>query len=81
MDGLPVCQVTKAGYISQTLVCFAPKPPPTRGLTTRIMDFGMPSALATLRRTWKTICVEETIVSRPKASLEHHAQKGSMKAC
>ena len=35
----------------------APKPPPIRGLMTRILLFGIPNAVAIFLRTWKGICV------------------------
>ena len=58
LEGLPVFQVTKAGKISETTVCLAPKPPPILGFITRIFDLGMPRALEMIRRTWNTIWVE-----------------------
>lgn len=66
--GRPVCIVTNAGYTSLTAVCFAPNPPPIRGFSTRILLFGIPSALDKIRRTWKTICVEEITCSLPYRS-------------
>lgn len=65
LDGRPVFQVTKAGKISETTVCFAPKPPPILGFTTRIFDLGIPRALEMIRRTWNTIWVELKMFSRP----------------
>ena len=65
---LPVFQVTKAGYTSATAVCLAPKPPPTRVFSTRILLLGMSSARARMRRRWNTIWVEDTTWSRPKVS-------------
>ena len=65
---LGVCIVTNAGYTSLTAVCFAPNPPPIRGFSTRILLFGIPSALDKIRRTWKTICVEEITCSLPYRS-------------
>ena len=63
--GRPVFIVTNAGYTSHTAVCFAPKPPPMRGFSTRMRLFGMPSAWDKMRRTWKTICVDEITCRRP----------------
>ena len=51
MAARPVFIVTKAGYTSHTAVCFAPKPPPIRGFSTRMRPFGMPSAFDKMRRT------------------------------
>ena len=42
--GFLVFHVTNAGYISETEVCFAPKPPPILGFVTRIFDGDIPSA-------------------------------------
>ena len=67
--GRPVRTVTSAGYISHTAVCLAPKPPPMRGLITRMALFFISSALARMRRTWKGTCVELTTFSRPYASM------------
>ena len=64
-DGFFVIHVTYAGYTSLTEVCFAPKPPPILGLLTRIMVFGIWSALEMIRRQWKTIWVELTTFKRP----------------
>ena len=63
--GRPVFMVTNAGYTSLTAVCFAPKPPPMRGFSTRMRLFGMPSACDKMRRTWYTICVDEITCSLP----------------
>ena len=65
MLGFLVSHGTKAGETSQPEVCLAPKPPPMRGLATRIIDLGMCSALARIRRQWKTIWVELRTFSRP----------------
>ena len=46
IEGFFVFQVTKAGYISDTELCFAPNPPPILGCDTLIFDFGIPSAFA-----------------------------------
>ena len=69
IDGLPVIRVTKAGNTSATTVCFAPNPPPIRGLNTWILFFGIPSAFERIRRTWKTIWVELKTFSLPYASM------------
>ena len=56
--------VTAAVSSSETMDCLAPKPPPTRGLTTRTRDWGSPRASAAIRRMWKGTWVEVTMVSR-----------------
>ena len=68
LAGLPVFQVTTAGYTSDTDVCFAPNPPPMRGLITRTLLFGISRALARIRRTWNGTWVDETTLSLPYAS-------------
>ena len=65
MAGLPVSQVTRAGYTSEIALCLAPKPPPIRGLITRTLDLGMFKALATIRRQWNTTWVELVTTRRP----------------
>ena len=62
-------------------VCFAPKPPPMRGLTTRTSLFLSSSAVARMRRTWNGICVEETTSSRPYASQRVKARNVSIMHC
>ncbi len=63
-DGFLVIHVTKPN-ISATTVCLAPKPPPILGFSTLIFDFGIPSALAKIRRTWKTILRQLITCKRP----------------
>ena len=63
LDGRPVTHVTSAGKTSLTEDCFAPKPPPIRGLITRTLEDGMFSAFPTILRIWNGIWVEETTVS------------------
>ena len=46
IEGFFVFHVTKAGYISDTELCFAPNPPPILGFDTLIFDFGIPRAFA-----------------------------------
>ena len=65
LAGLPVFRVTMAGYTSVTTVCLAPKPPPRRGLTTRMRVFGISSAWDRILRTWNGTCVEEMTFRRP----------------
>jgi len=59
-EGFFVIQVTNAGYISETDVCFAPKPPPILGFVTLIIDGEIPSACDMILLQWNTICVELT---------------------
>ena len=80
-DGFPVFQVTNAGKISATTVCFAPNPPPILGLETRIFDFGMHNALDKILRTWNTICVELTTFNLPYSSIKQYVLKVSIIAC
>ena len=67
--------------MAETAVCLAPKPPPMRGLMTRIMDLGMCKAFATLRRVWNTIWVELRMFSRPYRSIQQQVRKVSIMAC
>ena len=65
LDGFFVIHVTNAGYTSEIALCFAPNPPPIRGLTTLTLDFGMLSPLAIIRLAWNGICVEEMTLILP----------------
>ena len=81
MEGFFSFQVTKAGYTSETAVCLAPNPPPSRAFRTRIMEAGMCRALDTMRRTWNTIWVELTMFSRPWGSRVQKVRNVSIIAC
>ncbi len=51
--GRPVRSVTSPATSSSSTSCFTPKPPPMRGLMTRMRCTGTSSTRATMRRTWK----------------------------
>ena len=60
--------VTRAQASSTSISCFTPKPPPMRGLTTRMRRMGRSRMRAMMRRTWKGTWVLVWITRRPLSS-------------
>ena len=61
--------------------CLPPKPPPMRGLITRMRRMGMPSSGAMMRRTWKGTWVEVRTISRWSSSSQVMVMCGSIEDC
>ena len=66
---------------SISISCFAPNPPPMRGLTMRICLTSRSSSGATIRRTWNGTCVDVRITIRSSLSQYAIAMWGSIGVC
>ena len=75
--GRPSLRATQASTSSSVLSCFAPKPPPTSGLTTRTCAGSIPSVPAIPKRSWCGVCDGVQTVSRPSASKVATTERGS----
>ena len=79
--GRPVAMVKWPTISSSNISCLTPKPPPMRGLMTRMRLTGSPNRGATMRRTWKGTWVEVRMMSRSSESHQLMAIWGSIGAC
>ncbi len=68
LTGRPVAMVRCAQMSSISTSCLLPKPPPMRGLMTRMRLIGSPSTGARMRRTWNGTCVLVRITRRSSSS-------------
>ena len=64
LDRRPAARASAATWASKWKSHFAPKPPPSRGTTTRTFDSGIPSVWATPARATNGTCVDDQIVTR-----------------
>ncbi len=81
LTGRPVAMVRCAQMSSIITSCLLPKPPPIRGLITRIRLTGSPSTGARMRRAWNGTCVLAWITSRSSESQCVMQTYGSMGVC
>ena len=79
--GRRVARARAAQMSSITISCLPPKPPPMRGLMTRMRRTGICRIIATWRRTWNGIWVLVRMTSRSSASSQLITMCGSIVAC
>ncbi len=76
--GRPVAMVRWQQMSSISTSCLPPKPPPMRGLITRMRFSGRPMTGAIIRRTWKGTWVLVRTTMRPSSSHQETQMCGSM---